>query len=385
MGQSNSANFDAYAKAIRQRESSGDYTQVNQFGYTGAYQFGKPALIDAGFMDKGGNWTDYARSLGVNSWDSFKNNPQAQDIAFQNFTEKNWDYLRGYFPYVGQTIAGVPITVSGMLAGAHLVGAGAVREFLDSGGTIVRPDGNGVPITDYMRQFGGHHFIFDTDRKRFGGAVDGLPGDPISGASSPGASSPSYAPIGDRAKHSPVPYLTQTQSAEPAFDATSWLPRSTSPNVLSPDAARSFAGTSRVAPVPFVDGTMEARQALDGALPAPGAAPWALSDRFGAWDTIGGVSGPVTSGGSSVPASPPASPRARPGRANSNQPSPGAITTGASPIPQLPRTPQNKPGGLLGMMVDAGYMDPTNPNPPPAGGLAGLLQDYLRDNPGAGR
>jgi hypothetical protein len=57
MGQFNGANFDAYAKAIRQRESSGDYTRVNQLGYTGAYQFGKPALIDASFMDKAGNWT----------------------------------------------------------------------------------------------------------------------------------------------------------------------------------------------------------------------------------------------------------------------------------------------------------------------------------------
>jgi hypothetical protein len=383
MGQSNSANFDAYAKTIRQRESSGDYTQVNQFGYTGAYQFGKPALIDAGFMDKGGNWTDYARSLGVNSWDSFKNNPQAQDIAFQNFTEKNWDYLRSYLPHVGQTVAGVPITVSGMLAGAHLVGAGAVKEFLDSGGTIVRPDGNGVPITDYMRQFGGHNFLFDTDRKRFGGAVDGLPGDPIPGASSPGASSLSYAPIGDRAAHSPVPYLTQTQSAEPAFGATGWPPRS-SAKMLSPDAARPFAGAPRVAPVPFVDEAMKARQSLDNALPAAGAAPWALSNRFGTWDTIGGVSGPVRSGGSSAPASPPASPPMRPGRADSNQPSPGVITTGALPIPQLAPTPQNKPGGLLGKIIDAGYIDPTNPDPPPAGGLAGLLQDYLHNNPGAG-
>jgi hypothetical protein len=37
------------------------------------------------------------------------------------------------------------------------------------------------------------------------------------------------------------------------------------------------------------------------------------------------------------------------------------------------------------MMIDAGYIDPNNPNPPPAGGLAGLIQDYLRNNPGAGR
>jgi hypothetical protein len=37
------------------------------------------------------------------------------------------------------------------------------------------------------------------------------------------------------------------------------------------------------------------------------------------------------------------------------------------------------------MMIDAGYIDPTNPDPPPAGGLAGLIQDYLRNNPDARR
>jgi hypothetical protein len=53
-------NFDAYAAAIRKRESSDDYTIVNHLGYAEAYQFGKPALIDAGLMDRSGNWTSYA-------------------------------------------------------------------------------------------------------------------------------------------------------------------------------------------------------------------------------------------------------------------------------------------------------------------------------------
>jgi hypothetical protein len=53
------------------------------------------------------------------------------------------------------------------------------------------------------------------------------------------------------------------------------------------------AGAPRVAPVPFVDGTAQAQQALDNSLPAPGAAPWELSDRFGNWNGLGGVFGPV--------------------------------------------------------------------------------------------
>ena len=55
----------------------------------------------------------------------------------------------------------------------------------------------------------------------------------------------------------------------------------------------SAAGASRAAPIPFVDGTIRAQQALDNSLPEPGAVPWDLSDRFGSWDGLGGVFGPL--------------------------------------------------------------------------------------------
>jgi hypothetical protein len=42
---------------------------------------------------------------------------------------------------------------------------------------------------------------------------------------------------------------------------------------------------------------------------------------------------------------------------------------------------QEKLGGLLGMMAEAGLIDPSNPDRPPPGGLLGLMQeDYLRNN-----
>jgi len=44
---------------------------------------------------------------------------------------------------------------------------------------------------------------------------------------------------------------------------------------------------------------------------------------------------------------------------------------------------QDGPGGILGMLIDAGHVDPENPDPPPAGGLLGLIQDTLRHNPAA--
>lgn len=61
--------------------------------------------------------------------------------------------------------------------------------------------------------------------------------------------------------------------------------------------------------------------------------------------------------------------------------SPGVFDV-ASPFPYLPCTLQDKPGGLLGMMIDAGHIDPSMPDRPAVGGLVGLVQDYLRNNPG---
>jgi hypothetical protein len=49
-------------------------------------------------------------------------------------------------------------------------------------------------------------------------------------------------------------------------------------------------------------------------------------------------------------------------------------------LPFVATPTQEKPGGLLGMMVDAGLIDPSNPGRPPPGGLPGLMQDYLRNN-----
>jgi len=116
-----STNFDVWAAAIRERESSNDYGHTNSLGYMGAYQMGIPALKDAGFIDKAtGKWTDFAKSLGVDSKESFLASSIAQDIAFEKYTEKNWDYIQPVLGFVGETIGGVYITVSGLLGGLSL-------------------------------------------------------------------------------------------------------------------------------------------------------------------------------------------------------------------------------------------------------------------------
>ncbi len=92
----------------------------------------------------------------------------------------------------------------------------------------------------------------------------------------------------------PIPWLAQTQAVEPAFGATSWPQHPAPPNVLSPDAARRIAGAPTTAPIPFLAGTTRTQQVLGNSLPAPGAAPWDLSDRFGQWSGVGGVLGPAS-------------------------------------------------------------------------------------------
>ncbi len=170
-----SSEFSAYADALRQRESSDNYksvTTTNGLSFYGAYQFGSSALIDAGFLDAKGNWTSLAKSFGVTSFSTFLSTPLAQDAAFENFTEKNFDYLKNYQSYVGKTVGGIVITQSGMLAGAHLVGQRAVKTFLNTNGAIIRADGNGIPITEYMTNYSQYNFTFPANSSGFSATVN---------------------------------------------------------------------------------------------------------------------------------------------------------------------------------------------------------------------
>lgn len=120
-------------------ESSGNYKAVNRLGYMGKYQFGRSTL----------NW------VGIYNTSQFLNSPLLQEKAFRALISKNKWVLRDYIDqYVGQTINGIRISESGLVAAAHLGGAGNVKKFLDSKGKIVFRDANRVPITKYMKRFG---------------------------------------------------------------------------------------------------------------------------------------------------------------------------------------------------------------------------------------
>jgi hypothetical protein len=148
-----------FLRALATFESGMRPWVTNPYGYMGLFQMGNLALIDAGYMRRDGTWTC---KNGVCSAAGFLANPDAQIRAIDDFYRVLDGYIDSYGlrQYIGQTIGGIPITYSGLLAGAHLVGIGGLRQWLQSNGSVVPRDGNGTPITRYVASFGGFDISF---------------------------------------------------------------------------------------------------------------------------------------------------------------------------------------------------------------------------------
>ncbi len=132
---------DDFLNAIGFKESGNRYDIVNRFGYMGRYQFGKKTLRGLGFKI---------------SREEFLNSPKIQEEAMYKLLQTNKRYLKKYIAkYEGKYVHGVLVTESGLLAAAHLGGAGSVKKWFRTG--KVRKDGNGVKITTYMKRFSGYN------------------------------------------------------------------------------------------------------------------------------------------------------------------------------------------------------------------------------------
>jgi hypothetical protein len=135
-------NHNKFLDEVGFRESSNNYKAVNQFGYLGKYQFGRKTLNAIGFED-------------VSNYE-FLSNPEIQEEAMLVLLQKNKHTLRREIKkYVGETVNGIYITESGILAAAHLGGAGNIRKFFRKGYEF--EDGNGTKITSYMVRFAGYN------------------------------------------------------------------------------------------------------------------------------------------------------------------------------------------------------------------------------------
>ncbi|MDB2420331.1 peptidoglycan-binding protein LysM, partial [Flavobacteriaceae bacterium] len=140
-----------FKEALAFKESQGKYSAVNTLGYLGKYQFGKYTL----------------ERFKIYNTNSFLKDPELQEKVFIAYCKVNrWILRRDIKRSVGKTINGIKITESGILAAAHLSGAGNVKKYLRSNGSINLSDAYGTSIESYMKIFAGYDVSFIVgDRK----------------------------------------------------------------------------------------------------------------------------------------------------------------------------------------------------------------------------
>jgi serralysin len=152
--------YDDFFATLGFRESSNRYTVVNQYGSLGRYQMGEGAFVDIGLsnLDSNPYNNDYSGGFtgkyGVHSVADYLNTPAAQEQAVRDYMALQFGYLKPVWEYDGQTINGVKVTTSGLLAAAHLLGWDGAKAYLESGGEYVPTDGFGTPITEYVTLMG---------------------------------------------------------------------------------------------------------------------------------------------------------------------------------------------------------------------------------------
>ncbi|MEJ1222176.1 hypothetical protein [Sediminicola sp. 1XM1-17] len=135
------SSYIGFKEALAFKESQGDYFTINALGYLGKYQFGIGTL----------------QLMGVYNATRFINDPMLQEKAFHtNIARNKWILRRDIKRFNGKRIGGVKVTESGILAAAHLAGAGNVKKFLRSFGEHNVSDEFGTSIAYYMRKFSGY-------------------------------------------------------------------------------------------------------------------------------------------------------------------------------------------------------------------------------------
>lgn len=135
--------LDNFLKEMALRESSGNQSVVNKYGMMGLYQFDPNTLEFLGFCKN-----EYMNSVYI------------QNKAMISYLKFNKKLLNDYInKYDGKYFKGVYITASGILAGAHLTGAGGVIDFFDDTNRYKQYDANKVHVSDYIKEFSGYDIL----------------------------------------------------------------------------------------------------------------------------------------------------------------------------------------------------------------------------------
>ena len=133
--------FLGFKEAIAFKESQGDYQVINTLGYLGKYQFGANTL----------------KLMGVYDSKQFLNDPVLQENIFKlNVSRNKWILRRDIKRFVGKRINGTIISESGIVAAAHLAGAGNVKKYLRSYGKNDFSDAYGSNVAYYIKKFNGY-------------------------------------------------------------------------------------------------------------------------------------------------------------------------------------------------------------------------------------
>lgn len=133
--------YIGFKEALAFKESQGNYFTINTLGYLGKYQFGIGTL----------------QLMGVYNSTRFLNDPALQEKVFHtNIARNKWILRRDIKRFDGKRIRGVEVTESGILAAAHLAGAGNVKKYLRSYGAFDVRDAYGTSIAYYIKKFSGY-------------------------------------------------------------------------------------------------------------------------------------------------------------------------------------------------------------------------------------
>jgi hypothetical protein len=136
--------FDRFVTDLGYRESGNNWQSVNCIGCFGEWQFAESTVHYLGY--KHVTLKKFRTDPGIFP-------PELQRKVLESLIKVNLVLMKKYESYIGDTINGVPITKSGMIAAAHLGGARSVKLFLSSKGKLDRADVLGTRVSNYMKKF----------------------------------------------------------------------------------------------------------------------------------------------------------------------------------------------------------------------------------------